>query len=64
MNMEPTVPKWVLLDQTKIPYCPKKIRPNLSGQAQKFGIFKINSLGVLSALAASITVGKRDYCFM
>ena len=44
MDKEPTVPKWVLINQPKTPQI---FRPNLSAQAQKFGVFeKKLSLGV------------------
>ena len=45
-----TVPKWVLVNCQKIPQCPKLYLPNLSAQAQKFGISmkKKASLGVRS----------------
>ena len=33
-----TVPKWVLIVQLKIPLMPQIYLPNLSAQAQKFGI--------------------------
>ena len=43
-----TVPKWVLINRPKkYPKCPKKFQPDLSAQAQNFGIFeKKNSLWV------------------
>ena len=45
-----TEPKWVLINQPKIPQMPQNFRPNLSAQAQKFGIFeKKLSLGVRSS---------------
>ena len=45
-----TVPKWLLIVWPKIPgKCPKICMPNLSAQAQKFGIsLKKASLGVRS----------------
>ena len=36
----PIVPKWVLINQPKIPQMPQNFRPNLSAQAKKFGIFE------------------------
>ena len=54
MDKEPTVPKWVLINQRKIPQMPQKNQPKLSVQAQKFGIFeKKLSLGVRSPWANS-----------
>jgi hypothetical protein len=38
MNKELTVPKWVLIIRPKIPKMPKIYLPNLSAQAQNFGI--------------------------
>ena len=52
MDKEHTVPKWVLINRPKYPKCPKIDLPNLSAQAQKFGIFeKKLSLGVHSPCA-------------
>ena len=35
-----TVPRWVLQFGRIYPKCPQNLRPNLSAQAQKFGIFE------------------------
>ena len=46
-----TVPKWVMINQPKIPQMlQKKSRPNLSAQAQKFGIFDKSSLWVSTSV--------------
>ena len=39
MNKGLTVPKWELKFCQKYPKCPKIYLPNLSAQAQKFGIY-------------------------
>jgi hypothetical protein len=47
MDKEPTAPKWVLINQPKIP---QNFWPNLSSQAQKFVVFekKILCVSVVS----------------
>ena len=38
MDKALTVPRWVRINRPKIPQMPKIYLPNLSAQAQKFGI--------------------------
>ena len=50
MDMELTVPKWVLIALSNIPQMPQKLQPKMSTQAQKFEVFEKKSSLWVSAV--------------
>ena len=53
MDKRLTVPRWVQQFGRKYPKCPYIFRPNLSAQAQKFGIFGIKALSGFPSVLCS-----------